>query len=75
MTEYYIPTRESEATFVEKRSEFIGHVWRVCTSTGSLSGLAGASALSCSCADAPNGASKPNRHKEVKIFFICNTVS
>ena len=29
MTEYYIPTRESEATFVEKRSEFIGHVWRV----------------------------------------------
>ena len=29
MTEYYIPTRESEATFVEKRSEFIGYVWRV----------------------------------------------
>ena len=29
MTEYYIPTRESEATFVEKRSEFISHVWRV----------------------------------------------
>ena len=29
MTEYYIPPRESEATFVEKRSEFIGHVWRV----------------------------------------------
>jgi len=29
MTEYYIPTREAEATFVEKRSEFIGHVWRV----------------------------------------------
>jgi len=29
MTEYYIPTQESEATFVEKRSEFIGHVWRV----------------------------------------------
>ena len=29
MTEYYIPTRESEAAFVEKRSEFIGHVWRV----------------------------------------------
>ena len=29
MTEYYIPTRDSEATFVEKRSEFIGHVWRV----------------------------------------------
>ena len=29
MTEYYIPTQESEATFVEKRSEFFGHVWRV----------------------------------------------
>ena len=29
MTEYYIPTREAEATFVEKRSEFIGHVWPV----------------------------------------------
>ena len=29
MTEYYIPTQESEATFVEKLSEFIGHVWRV----------------------------------------------
>ena len=29
MTEYYIPTRRSEATFVEKRSEFIGRVWRV----------------------------------------------
>ena len=29
MTEYYIPTQESEATFVEKRSEFIGHVWRM----------------------------------------------
>ena len=29
MTEYYIPTQESEATFVEKRSEFLGHVWRV----------------------------------------------
>ena len=29
MTEYYIPTGESEASFVEKRSEFIGHVWRV----------------------------------------------
>ena len=29
MTEYYIPTKESEATFVEKRSEFIGHVWPV----------------------------------------------
>lgn len=29
MTEYYIPTRESETEFVEKRSRFIGHVWRV----------------------------------------------
>ena len=29
MTEYYIPTKEAEATFVEKRSEFIGHVWPV----------------------------------------------
>ena len=29
MTEYYVPTKEAEATFVEKRSEFIGHVWRV----------------------------------------------
>lgn len=29
MTEYYIPTQESETVFVEKRSEFIGHVWRV----------------------------------------------
>jgi len=29
MTEYFIPTREAEATFVEKRSEFIGHVWPV----------------------------------------------
>ena len=29
MTEYYIPTREAEATLVEKRSEFIGHVWPV----------------------------------------------
>ena len=29
MTEYYIPTQSSETTFVEKRSEFIGHVWRV----------------------------------------------
>ena len=29
MTEYYIPTQASETTFVEKRSEFIGHVWRV----------------------------------------------
>ena len=29
MIEYFIPTREAEATFVEKRSEFIGHVWPV----------------------------------------------
>lgn len=29
MTEYYIPTQASEAEFVEKRSRFIGHVWRV----------------------------------------------
>lgn len=29
MTEYFIPTKEAEATFVEKRSEFIGHVWPV----------------------------------------------
>ena len=29
MTEYYIPTRSSETEFVEKRSRFIGHVWRV----------------------------------------------
>ena len=29
MTEYYIPTQESETEFVEKRSRFIGHVWRV----------------------------------------------
>ncbi len=29
MTEYYIPTRASETEFTEKRSRFIGHVWRV----------------------------------------------
>ena len=29
MTEYYIPTKRSEARLVEKRSEFIGRVWRV----------------------------------------------
>ena len=29
MTEYFIPTRESRTEFVEKRSRFIGHVWRV----------------------------------------------
>lgn len=29
MTEYYIPTRESETELVEKRSRFIGQVWRV----------------------------------------------
>ena len=29
MTEYYIPTQAGEAELVEKRSRFIGHVWRV----------------------------------------------
>ena len=29
MTEYYIPTQNSETEFVEKRSRFIGHVKRV----------------------------------------------
>lgn len=29
MTEYYIPTQTSQAELVEKRSRFIGHVWRV----------------------------------------------
>ncbi len=29
MTEYFIPTKEAEATLVEKRSEFIGHIWPV----------------------------------------------
>ena len=29
MTEYYIPTQRSETRLVEKRSEFIGRVWRV----------------------------------------------
>lgn len=29
MTEYYVPTKASEAEFVEKRSTFIGHVWPV----------------------------------------------
>ena len=29
MTEYYIPTRASETEFSEKRSRFLGHVWRV----------------------------------------------
>ena len=29
MTEYYIPSGRSEATLVEKRSEFIGRVWPV----------------------------------------------
>ena len=29
MTEYFVPTKEAEASFVEKRSEFIGHVWPV----------------------------------------------
>ena len=29
MTEYYIPTDRSQAELVEKRSRFIGQVWRV----------------------------------------------
>ncbi len=29
MTEYYIPTGPSETEFTEKRSRFLGHVWRV----------------------------------------------
>ena len=29
MTEYYIPTASSQTEFVEKRSRFIGRVWRV----------------------------------------------
>ena len=29
MTEYYIPTGHSETELVEKRSRFIGQVWRV----------------------------------------------
>ena len=29
MQEYYIPTKAAESVFVEKRSEFIGHVWPV----------------------------------------------
>lgn len=29
MTEYLIPTQEAEAEFTEKRSRFIGHIWRV----------------------------------------------
>ena len=29
MTEYYIPTREGVSELVEKRSRFLGHVWRV----------------------------------------------
>lgn len=29
MTEYFVPTRPSEAEFTEKRSTFIGHVWPV----------------------------------------------
>ena len=29
MTEYYIPTQASETEFTEKRSRFIGRVWRV----------------------------------------------
>ena len=29
MTEYYIPTGHSQTELVEKRSRFIGQVWRV----------------------------------------------
>ena len=29
MTEYYVPTREGVGELVEKRSRFLGHVWRV----------------------------------------------
>lgn len=29
MTEYFVPTGDSETEFVEKRSRFIGHVWLV----------------------------------------------
>ena len=29
MTEYFIPTAAAETELVEKRSRFIGHVWRV----------------------------------------------
>jgi len=29
MTEYYIPARDSESEFTEKRSRFIGYVWRI----------------------------------------------
>lgn len=29
MTEYYVPTKASEAELTEKRSTFIGHVWPV----------------------------------------------
>ena len=28
MAEYYIPAQDSETEFSEKRSRFIGHVWR-----------------------------------------------
>ena len=31
MTEYYVPTREGVGELVEKRSRFLGHVWRVST--------------------------------------------
>lgn len=29
MAEYYVPAQESETEFTEKRSRFIGHLWRV----------------------------------------------
>lgn len=29
MTEYFVPTQTAQAEFVEKKSRFIGHIWRV----------------------------------------------
>ena len=29
MAEYYVPAQDSETEFTEKRSRFIGHLWRV----------------------------------------------
>ena len=29
MAEYYVPAQNSETEFTEKRSLFIGHLWRV----------------------------------------------
>ena len=31
MSSYFVPLREAEAEFVEKRSRFIGHIWPVAT--------------------------------------------